>query len=72
MMEDGMRSVRSGLGEKRDDSVLVYVIMGNDFPEAVFTMYKDAAAFVDRKLRANPDLNIRWRSYQFKLDEHAS
>ena len=56
----------------KEEKVIVYVIMGNDFPEAVFTLYKDAAAFVDRKLRSNSDLKIRWRSYQFKLDEHAS
>jgi Icc-related predicted phosphoesterase len=56
----------------KEEKVIVYVVMGNDFPEAVFTLYKDAAAFVDRKLRSNSDLKICWRSYQFKLDEHAS
>jgi hypothetical protein len=45
----------------------VYVIMGNDFPEAVFSEFEDARAFIDKKkLECNW---INWRSYAFKLDE---
>ena len=45
----------------------VYVVMGNDFPEAVFSQYKEVAAFVDRRIRECPD--VRWRSYQFEINE---
>lgn len=48
----------------------VYVIMGNDYPEAVFSLYSDAAAFIEEKKKANTELKIHWRSYAFNLNEH--
>lgn len=47
----------------------VYVIMGNDYPEAVFSLYSDAAAFIAEKQKANVELRINWRSYSFNLNE---
>jgi len=50
----------------------VYVVMGNDFPEAVFSSDADAQAFCE-KIRDVPPAHkfgprIHWRVYNFVLD----
>lgn len=55
----------------------VYVIMGNDFPDAVFSTRELADDFIRRKTaeenkacKAGSGLRrIYWRSYQFTLDQ---
>lgn len=58
----------------------IYVIMGNDYPEAVFSEEKLAVAFVAKmkgKLTsldgtsANPT-RVHWRYYPFELDKDPS
>jgi hypothetical protein len=51
----------------------VYVVMGNDFPEAVFSKEKDAEAFCAEKVgkkphKGLPAAHVHWRTYEFKLD----
>jgi hypothetical protein len=54
-------------------SKTVYVVMGNDFPEAVYEEEGDAIAFVDAKKeeetkKQSSDLyRIYWRYYDFEL-----
>jgi len=48
----------------------IYVVMGNDYPEAVFSLYSDAAAFIREKQEFISDYSIHWRAYVFKLNEH--
>ncbi len=56
---------------------IVYVVMGNDFPEAVFTDPAEAQAFCDRRreedapitTRLMPSPRIYWRFFPFKLDQ---
>lgn len=57
------------------DKMKVYVVMGNDYPEAVFSRYDDAAAFIVKKQKEPrtspyPGPGIYWRSYSFTMDEH--
>jgi len=59
-----MRSKKSGSG------TFIYVVMGDEYPEAVFSHYDDAAIFVKNKLAVNIDLKIRWHMYSLELDEH--
>lgn len=49
----------------------VYVVMGNDFPDSVFTNEKDAEIYCQKRQDENkPDnTKIYWRVYAFKLDE---
>lgn len=50
----------------------VFVIMGNDFPDAVFSQEPDAAAYVAR-LNSTAAIQgyarIYWRHYEFPLDD---
>lgn len=53
----------------------VYVIMGNDYPEAVFRHKDEADAYVQLKKDEQVEHkklghgNIYWRSYEFELRE---
>ncbi len=54
--------------------MVVYVIMGNDFPECVFATQKEADAFVEAKMKAPENRRehsnlprIYWRSYEFRV-----
>lgn len=52
----------------------VYVIMGNDFPEAVFKNEKDAEEFCEGKreedkARRGYGPGVYWRSYAFDFRE---
>ncbi len=57
----------------------VHVVMGNDFPEAVFLSIDRANEFIDKK-RAEDDERLKkdrgpriyWRSYTFEIEEDAS
>ena len=55
----------------------IYVVMGNDFPDAAFSTEEKADAYVER-MRKEDDKNnsikihhvkIYWRAYEFILDE---
>ena len=48
----------------------VYVIMGNDYPGAVFSTKEAAEKFVaERKKKCKDGLTpIYWRSYEFEMD----
>jgi hypothetical protein len=53
----------------------VHVVMGNDYPAAVFDDDKKAAAFVD-KMKVTPENiskfghpRIHWRAYEFELNK---
>ncbi len=51
----------------------VYVVMGNDYPEAVLTSAVEADRFIanveadDRRRNPNRLIKIHWRSYEFDL-----
>jgi hypothetical protein len=59
----------------------VHVVMGNDFPDAVFTSSETAEAYCEQKRAADrerdkrdgrPDYGsprIHWRAYDFELKE---
>jgi hypothetical protein len=53
----------------------VYVVMGNDFPDAVFSTQDAADDYVARrKLEDNPSgdgwfRRVHWRHYNFELDQ---
>lgn len=52
----------------------VYVIMGNDYPDAVFSDKVVASAYCEKRKKepANNTYDtprIYWRSYEFALDE---
>lgn len=56
----------------------VYVIMGNDYPEAVFSNEDVAKAFI-AKMKPRPGegtpadpVRIHWRYYPFELDKDPS
>ncbi len=61
---------------------MVFVVMGNDFPEAVFTDCIQAQAFADRKRDEDSPITTRlqpacahriyWRVTPFELDQHAT
>lgn len=48
----------------------VYVIMGNDYPDAVFSSREVAEKFVAEKKKERKDglTPIYWRSYEFEMD----
>lgn len=51
----------------------VYVIMRNDFPEAVFSEYDEAERFCVKKLSEHTGgLNVYWSVYTFTMDEMAA
>lgn len=58
---------RLGVGEIR--KVIVYVVMGNGYPEAVFSVYDEARKFCEEKSKTQ-GTRIFWRSYSFTIDEH--
>lgn len=49
----------------------VYVVMGNDYPEAVFSTPSAAEAFCRKKKAEREDRRIYWRDYDFVVDEQA-
>jgi hypothetical protein len=57
--------------------MMVYVVMGNDYPAAVFDNESDAAAYCLRKKvegekrRADGNSVIYWRAYGFPLNQGA-
>jgi len=57
------------------ERVTVYVVMGNDYPDAVFTSEQVAKAYVLKK-KAHRDLHrvtrIHWRYYEFTLNREAT
>ena len=48
----------------------VYVIMGNDYPDAVFSSREVAEKFVAEKKKERKDglTPIYWRLYEFEMD----
>lgn len=49
----------------------IYVVMGNDYPSAVFSKKKRAEKYCDR-MRENNKLDgqrIFWRVYEFEVDK---
>lgn len=48
----------------------VFVVMGNDFPDSVFSTQEQADAFCAMK-RAEPKSRICWRVYDFAVDAKA-
>lgn len=50
----------------------VYVVMGNDFPDAVFSSESEADAYCARQRTENPKSRVYWRSYDFVLDDKAT
>lgn len=54
----------------------VWVIMGNDFPDAVRGSEKEADEYIDAKRKLDPHHGVKymtprihWRSYEFNLPE---
>ena len=47
----------------------VYVVMGNDYPDAVFKLEQDAEKFCsdEKKERGEQKPGIYWRTYEFEL-----
>lgn len=46
----------------------VWVVMGNDFPDAVFSSEEKATAYcAEKKKEPSPGARIHWRSYEFEL-----
>jgi hypothetical protein len=56
--------------------MIVYVIMGNDYPDSVFTSENKAKVYVKRKNAKDkkefPHCRIFWRLYPFDLDGKAA
>ncbi len=58
--------------------MMVYVIMGNDYPEAVFTDIVQAQAFADRRrdedrpITGRTASRVYWRVTPFELDHYAT
>lgn len=54
----------------------VWVVMSNDYPDAVFDSEAAAAAYVAAKEAVAAErprgLRVRWRSYEFALNKHSS
>ena len=51
--------------------MVVYVVMGNDYPSAVFTSEVEAEAYCYRKREERSDgtiTRIYWRVYEFTMD----
>lgn len=46
----------------------VWVLMGNDYPAAVFSDEKLANEAMERKKRENGEQRIYWRLYAFELN----
>jgi hypothetical protein len=53
----------------------VFVVMGNDYPDSVFSTQDAAEAYVEKKRAADPErqrlyggMMIYWRWYSFDLD----
>lgn len=49
-----------------DPSPIVYVVMGNDYPDAVFTTEVAASAYCSDK-KAQTGRRVHWRYYAFRL-----
>lgn len=53
----------------------VYVVMGNDFPDAVFDSQKKAEQFIEQKKKEDDKIKekyyarIYWRAYEFELNK---
>lgn len=47
--------------------MLVYVVMGNDYPDAVFSTRSEAMEYCDEMKAITP--KMYWRVIPFKLDE---
>jgi hypothetical protein len=48
----------------------VYVVMGNDFPDCVFSTEKSAEEYcVKKKLENKLDRLIYWRYYEFEVKQ---
>jgi hypothetical protein len=54
---------------KRNAIMKVYVVMGNDYPEAVFKLEAEAVKFCSdkKKERGMQKPVIYWRTYEFEL-----
>lgn len=57
--------------------IQVWVIMGNDYPDAVFSNEAAARVYCEQKTKENDKDMVRgdsrkiyWRAYDFVLDEH--
>jgi len=55
---------------------MMYVVMGNDYPDSVFSTGKAAEAYAQKRMRepSNFRLNsktprVYWRSYEFEVDK---
>ena len=54
---------------QRGGAMKVYVVMGNDYPEAVFKLEAQAVKFCSdkKKERGTQKPVIYWRTYEFEL-----
>jgi len=48
----------------------IYVVMGNDFPEAIFSEKDAAERFCKRQPTLCGGSRVYWNVYDFTLDEH--
>lgn len=58
------------MATKEGDYMKVHLVMGNDFPAAVFSTEELAAAYCERRRGEElPGMRrIHWRHYEFELD----
>ena len=58
------------MAEELEFTPMMHVVMGNDFPSAVFSTAEKAEAYVARKkVESKKDKRmIYWRTYEFSLD----
>jgi hypothetical protein len=50
----------------------VYVVMGNDYPDCVFSTEKKAEAYCDKRRAEKSGVHqprVYWRAYEFIVDE---